>query len=536
MLLLALACGDEAQPRPNIVLISVDTLRADRLPVSPRIDAWAKRHATVFQNAVAQAPWTLPSHASMLTGLDALRHGVNHSFQAAPEELTTLAERLRDAGYVTAGISGGAWLDPQYGLAQGFERYRSWRREQRGDEELEAHAALAARWLGELQVPFFLFLHTFDVHDFNAPHRRARAAPRPNDPHADLVQLYEQAVSHMDERVGTLLERLESLDLHRRTIVVLTSDHGEDLGEDGVFGHGSLRDQVLRVPLLVASPGGRSAGRVIDEQVRSVDLVPTLLDLAGLEIPPGLDGVSLRALIEGEAADVPKVATSYFSIAHGLSLRLENRWKYVYDASAWAPGESEPPRQALYRLPGGESPERDGLAPDHPLAQRLRNQARRLLAERLAGLRLRIDNRLPSPFTGNLRGELIRAGVPKSTGVPGLWLTRTSDAVAGFTIPPGQHLELLFERIEKRRFELEATSPEDAAAGPVSRLAIDLETLNLPASFEWTDSGWSGGTGSSLIGASVSLEWHLGAGLGGASPFEQDPELRRQLETLGYLD
>ncbi len=550
-LLAALACG-EAPQRPNIVLVSIDTLRADRLslygheyPTSPRIDAWAERRAAVFQGAVAQAPWTLPSHASMLTGLDALRHGVNHSFQVAPEELTTVAERLREAGYATAGITGGAWLDPQYGLAQGFERYRSWSGEQRGDQEIEAHATLARRWLDELPEPFFLFLHTFDVHDFNAPQRAARFTPQFDESRSQLTQLYDRAVSHMDDHVGGFLEHLESTDLHGRTIVALTSDHGEDLGEDGVFGHGSLRDQVLRVPLVLASPGGLGAGRVIDEQVCSVDVVPTLLDLAGLEVPPGLDGVSLRGLVEGKGAAVPPVATSYFSLAHGISLRLENRWKYVYDGSAWAPGEGEPPRQALYRLPGGESPARDGMAPDHPLARRLRAQARQLLDQRLAGLRLRIDNptlaplrsdALPRPFAGTIRGDLIRAGVPKSTGAPGLWLTRVADDAASFSVPSSQRLQLLFERVGELGFTLEATPPEGAVAGPAHRLTIDLEALTLPATHQWTGSQWQTAAGASPPAAGVTLEWHRGAGLEGAAPLELSPELRRQLEALGYLD
>ena len=243
--------------RPNIVLISVDTLRADHLSLygyehstSPRIDAWAKRNAAVFQNAVVQAPWTLPSHGSMLTGLDALGHGVNHPFKAAPGDLSTLAERLRGEGYFTAGITGGAWLHPHYGLAQGYDRYRFWSGEQRGDQELEAHAALAARWLDELREPFFLFFHTFDVHDFNAPHRGTRPASRLEDSRSRIVQLYDLAVSHMDEQIGGFLERVESRGLRGRTILALTSDHGEDLGENGVSGHGSLRDQVLLVPLV----------------------------------------------------------------------------------------------------------------------------------------------------------------------------------------------------------------------------------------------------------------------------------------------
>jgi len=161
-----LGCGGErtAGGPPNIILISIDTLRADRLsldgrqpPSSPRIDSWARRSAVTFRAAVAQAPWTLPSHCSMLTGLDPLHHGVNHPFEAAPDELVTLAERLSREGYYTAGITGGGWLHPRYGLADGYDRYRYWTGEQRGDEELAAHAEIAADWLEELREPFFLF-------------------------------------------------------------------------------------------------------------------------------------------------------------------------------------------------------------------------------------------------------------------------------------------------------------------------------------------------------------------------------------------
>ncbi len=519
--------------RPNIILISVDTLRADRLSLygyehetSPHIDAWARRHAVVFRGAVAQAPWTLPSHSSMLSGLDALRHGVNHPFKAAPEELTTLAERLRGEGYFTAAVTGGAWLHPHYGLAQGFERYRTWSGEGRGDRELEAHAVLATRWLGELREPFFLFLHTFDVHDFNAPDRRA----------AGSGQLYDRAVSHMDDLIGGFLEAASEPRRAGRMILALTSDHGEDLGEDGLSGHGSLRDQVLRVPLVLETPGGQGAGRSIDEQVRSIDLVPTLLDLAGLEVPPGLDGVSLRGLIEGGNADIPAVATSYFSLDHGISLRVQNRWKYLYDASAWAPdadpGRESRRREALYRLPGGESP-RDNLAPDHPLVRRLRAQARRLLEERLAGLRVRVDNGLASPFAGTLQGDLIRAGVPKSFGSSAP-LTRVAETVATLSVASGQRLELLFERVGEPRFELEVTSAGDEVAG--EPLAIDLETMALPATFRWTGTGWQTDAGRSSPAVAVTLEWHRAAGIGGMVPFEQDPQLRRQLEALGYLE
>ncbi len=519
-----------AEPaRPNVVLISVDTLRADHLsvygyerPTSPRIDAWARRFAAVFRHAVAQAPWTLPSHSSMLTGLDALRHGVNHPFRAAPEALETLAERLREEGYFTAAITGGGWLHPSYGLAQGFDRYRYWLGGG-GDAELETHAEVAGRWLDELREPFFLFLHTYAVHDFT---RGPGPAPD-EDPRSHRVRQYDLAVSRMDELVGRILERVAASPLHGRTIVALTSDHGEDLGEDGVYGHGSLRDQTLLVPLLLELPGGRGAGAVIDDQVRSVDLVPTLLDLAGAEVPADLDGVSLVALLErgdGAPRAAPPVAASYFSLDHGLSLRVGNRWKYVYDASAW-----DPAPEALFRLPGGESPERDNLAPDHPQAAPLRALARGLLGERLEGLSIRFESAPGSPFSGTLRGDLVRAGVPKSLDLGGPWLQRAGDAAASFSVPPGQRFHLLFEHVGEPRFELEAAGAE----GGEARLAIDLEQITLPATFRWTGSAWRSEAAGAVPG--VTIEWRRSAGLEGTAPFESDPELRRQLEALGYL-
>ncbi len=528
----------DAEPaHPNVILISVDTLRADHLSAygyprvtSPRIDAWARRFAAVFSSAVAQAPWTLPSHSSMLTGLDALRHGVNHPFRAAPEELVTLAERLRSAGYFTAGITGGGWLHPGYGLAQGYERYRYWRGAGRGDEELESHAPIASRWLGELREPFFLFLHTYDVHDFRAAGRPSLPASEDLvEPGESLVHQYDRAVAHMDELLGSVLAGVESRGLRGRTILALTSDHGEDLGEDGIYGHGSLRDQVLLVPLIVEAPGGAGAGRVIQEQVRSVDLAPTLLDLAGVEVPSDLDGVSLRALLEDRSSAVPSWASAYFSSdGGGLALRFHNRWKYVYDSSVWKPVAA---REALFRLPGGEVPERDSVAAEHARIEHFRSLARRLLDQHLAGLSMRFANGSPRPFVGRIHGDLIRAGVPKSTDMQGPWLKRDGDA-AELSVPPGRRFHLLFEQVGEPRLRLEAAS----GTGDAAQVEIDLDAVELPVTFRWVGSRWvEEAVGGSDTGTSITLEWRLRSGIEGGVPFEQNPELRRQLEALGYL-
>lgn len=525
--------GRRSGGQPNIVLISIDTLRADHLSLygyshttSPNIDRWAARHAVTFRNTIAQAPWTLPSHASMLSGLDALHHGVNHPFETAPQELQTLAGLLRREGYFTAGVTGGGWLHPGYGLADGYDRYRYWKGERRGDKELETHTEVASAWLQQLREPFFLFLHSYDVHDFNAPGRME--PPGSEEPAAHAVRHYDRAVKHMDEQLGRFLEQFAASGLRGRTILALTSDHGEDLGEEEVFGHGSLRDPVLLVPLVMELPGGLGAGGTIEAQVRSIDLVPTLLDLAGAAPPSGLDGVSLRGLIEGGDTGPPPLATSYFALEHGLALRFANRWKYLYDGSAW---KSARDREALYRLPSRERRREDDLASGHPRQSALRALAARLFEDRLAGLELRLENRLPETFAGTLRGDLVEIGVPRSSDPEGGLLDRVGNDAASFEVAPNGQIHLLFEHLGEPRFELEAVP----GGGTAGRLHIDLEALSLPVTFRWTGSSWLPGLVEGAAAATLTLRWRHGAGLGEAPPFTRDPELRRQLEALGYL-
>lgn len=164
--------ASRTQGRPNVVVVSIDTLRADHLSfygydvqTSPNIDAWARRSGVTFETAVAQAPWTLPSHVSMFTGLDAIRHGVNYD-RPMPTELPTLAERLQAAGYETLAVTGGVYLHPRYGLSQGFNAYAYWDAAQTSREDelvrgMERSLTFIER---NADRAFFLFLHTYDVH------------------------------------------------------------------------------------------------------------------------------------------------------------------------------------------------------------------------------------------------------------------------------------------------------------------------------------------------------------------------------------
>lgn len=353
-----------AAPPPadlSLLLVTLDTTRADRIgafarpggeppPATPRLDALAAR-GTIFTQAVAVTPLTLPAHTTILTGLLPGAHGVrdNGGFRVPPERVT-LAELLAGRGFATGGFVSSYVLDRRWGIAQGFERYfddfdvtksdaSSLEIERRGDETVGA----ALDWLGGVGPKrFFAWVHLFDPH---APY----AAPEPYGSKY-AARPYDGEIAWTDELVGRLVDGLDRLGLGGRTLVVVVGDHGESLGEHGESGHGFfLYEQVTHVPLLVAGPPGMlAAGRRVDAVVRQVDLAPTLADLLGA--PRGLEpgpGRSLRPLLEGGggAATPPPPGyseTFYPRLRFGWSeLRAVRtaRWHFI-----------EAPRPELYDL------------------------------------------------------------------------------------------------------------------------------------------------------------------------------------------
>ncbi len=337
--------GCAAPPPPDLLLITLDTTRADHLsflgdagPPTPRIDGIAAGGAA-FAAAFAPAPLTLPSHATMMTGLLPTEHGVrdNGGF-ALGEASPTLAALLADRGWRTGAFVGAAVLDHATGLDRGFSVYDDAVGEsgadgpfQYGRRRGDAVVAAALDWLdGAGPEPVFLWVHLFDAH---APY----AAPEPE--RGRFADPYDAEVAFLDRVVGDLLDGWAARRDPERTVVAVAADHGESLGEHGEATHGILvYDATLRVPLAVRAPGAPPGLRV-EAPVSLRDLAPTLLDLLGVPAPEGMSGRSLAPLVRGGATAEPEPI--YFEclageLHHGWApLRgvRDGRWKLIEGAA-----------------------------------------------------------------------------------------------------------------------------------------------------------------------------------------------------------
>ncbi len=333
---------------PNVLLVMVDTLRADHLSCygsttvkTPKVDALAA-DGTRWANTFSQASWTRPSVATILTGLYPSSHGAAHKADRLPDRVDTLAEVLQRGGYRTAGFADNANISQAFNFQQGFDEYHYLApdyffaagevasqlalysglrlvRERFLAHYVDVHhyyqpaevvTAEARGWLerGAGSGPFFLFVHYMDPHDPYCAHPfdgecYARVA-NPNPPAAlaeKLHHLYEGEVAYLDEHLGVLLDDLRRRGLYDRTLIVLTSDHGEEFHEHGGWWHGTtLYDEQIHVPLIVKPPGAHGQNRVLDELATSLDIAPTIVTAAGLKVPPAMQGNVLP--LDGGAA------------------------------------------------------------------------------------------------------------------------------------------------------------------------------------------------------------------------------------------
>jgi arylsulfatase A-like enzyme/Tfp pilus assembly protein PilF len=388
------ACGGDrpaaAPAARHLVLVTIDTLRADRLGVygyagaaTPHLDRLAREGAWAPQ-ATAHVPLTRPSHASILTGLHPAEHGLRDNVSPPlRSDVPVLAEKLRAAGFRTAAFVSSIVLSAQSGLGRGFETYSD-RFEAGGDDArflntIQKRGDLAtgeaAEWIRSAPGDrLFLWLHLYDPHDpYEPPEPYAsRFAERP----------YDGEVAWSDALVGRLRAALEARGLFEEALVVVTSDHGEGLGEHGESAHGFFAyESTLRVPLIVRGPGVKPGGR-LSVTARSVDLVPTVLELLGVTASARKpSGRSLAPELRGQRmADEPAYAESLLPLLHygwsDLRVLRDGRWKYI-----------QAPRPELYDLQQDPA-ETANLAGTQPArAEALRAAlGRRLEQERAAGV------------------------------------------------------------------------------------------------------------------------------------------------------
>ncbi len=398
----------------NLLLVSIDTLRADRVGCyghaaaeTPTLDALAAQGVRCAQ-AVTSVPLTLPAHTSLLTGLNPQNHGARANvIFSVPDRVRTLAEILQERGYRTAAVISAFVLDRRFGLAQGFQHYaddlttdgrtQAFGYRERLAEDTNRHVQA---WLDQHgRERFFLWVHYFDPHFPYAP-------PKPfADRHAGRP--YDGEIAYADAQLGQLLAAIDRMGVRDRTLVVVVGDHGEALGEHQELTHGLLvYDATLLVPMIFSGPSPLPQGVVLNRQVGLIDVMPTVLDMLGVPIPTGLDGTSLlQPLPEGPRAIYveslwPKVMHNWSPLA---GIRRDDV-KFIHA-----------PRPELYDLQADPNELNNLFAQRPELAAELHQQLRELAGE---------DPELLGAVSGNLpvdestRNKLAALGYVVATSAP----------------------------------------------------------------------------------------------------------------------
>ena len=365
------------QPRPlyNVVLITLDTTRADHLgcydpsrETSPRMDALASEGA-LFTNAMCSASVTPVSHASILTGQHPYTHGLRvlhgQTENRLPAEAVTIAEALSEWGYSTAAFISAFPAGSRFGLEQGFETFDEDFLKTPMSKIVTARGAIntglnqrgaaettdnALRWLDGEQGRFFAWLHYFDPHDvqllppkdYLSQHPPVRGAPRQR-----LLKMYDIEIEYMDHHIGRVIDALEASGRLDNTIVVIVSDHGEGLGDHDWWTHGILYSEQLQSPMILHGPGIKPGLRV-DHLVRTIDVMPTVLDLVGIDPASisDMDGVSLTSQLEDNPEDPGLIAYAdsinmlTYTLSAGIQDKkndmlfavMDSEWKYIHHA------------------------------------------------------------------------------------------------------------------------------------------------------------------------------------------------------------
>lgn len=575
-------------PPPNIVLIVIDTLRADRMSLygykretTPGFTDWAGREGVVFENTITAAPWTLPSHVSLFTGLDSVSHGLTTA-DTIPLGMEMLAERLQKNGYRTAAFSGGGYLGTKYRLMQGFDTLSYWfRARQKAIEvgnDLQNGIDNTLVWLDKTRSkapnhPFFLFLHTYEVHTpyrarepfFGRFHDAVEGEPLPpvkttrltsvaadgfrldkvfsalppgGEPKYEILpteyielagDLYDSGVAFADQQISKLLADLEKSGLGENTVVVLTSDHGESLGEKGLAGHSSLEEWEIKIPLVIAGPGlEKNRGSRVETQVRLIDIMPTVLELAGIEVPGGIDGVSLLPVVKGDRTAAPGDAVSYAASSNfGLSLTRDNTVKYEFNNSPWAPIFGE---ERFYSLPDDPLCAND-LVKTSAEVDSFREILTERFAAKKAGLRMELSNPSATALKVSLLGDPAKPLTVKSMdtdGGPFDWVNGRVSLV----VPAGTLRTIYFEGNPFAELSVRC----EAEDRPGFESTIGMEFADDSWRAVLVNGEWNEDTEKTLDGLTGIRVWVHGWTSASESPVEIDAETMEILRGLGYIE
>ena len=391
--------------KPNIILITMDTTRADHLACygypnirTPNLDSLAQK-GVLFEQAVSSSPLTLPSHCTIMTGMYPTYHGVRvNGNTALSEEQTTIAEVLSARGYQCGAFIGAFVLDGRWGLKQGFQHYddqfdlKKYKHidlgaiQRPGNQVMDA----ALAWLdGEKANPFFAWIHLYDPH---APYE-------PPEPYRSeysgrgKVGQYDGEIAFMDEQIGRCVSWLEKNGLSKNTVMILIGDHGEGLGSHGEEAHGYfIYEYVAHVPFLVVAPFEDLEGKRVTSQARAVDVFPTLMELVKIKSPTKVHGKSLLPLMFQ-----PKKQEESYAYGESMAPNIQFGWSPLRYLRTSHYKYIDAPRAELYDLTQ-DADEQTNLFQQYPdVARKLKTELDRLIAQTSAGA--------PTPQAANLDKE-----------------------------------------------------------------------------------------------------------------------------------
>jgi arylsulfatase A-like enzyme len=474
-----------ASERPNVLLVSLDTLRADALAEAPFLSALARRGRR-FTRAYSSSNWTLPAHISLLTSQTYREHHTPGPewrptrLVSLPARQPSLAEVLRANGYATAATTDGGFLDASFGFSRGFERYAQWQRGKTSDSlaALAHHLNFAREFVAARgDEPFFLFVHTYVVHDYVANTSAYHEGLAPEDaawvargdlrdllrarqalpPAAFLRRLYAAGVRHADRFVARLLSDLQVATNARPLLVVVTSDHGESFGEHGAWQHGSsLHEQQAHVPLLAWHSGATWRTRSWAHEVSTLDVAPSVLRAAGVPVPPTFRGASDRFTHAGPRERRAVEARAYVADLDAGTGRVEDAlWNAGWKRLRTDAYDGLTLDATCYDLRHdlGEGQRADQVAPCQELA---RLQARLLSEGGVGRVRLKAPGRIDIDLRGstwNERGFVAvrtarssRTALLSADGRHLTWAGGHDDSLIFFTLPDAAPLTALRHR------------------------------------------------------------------------------------------